>query len=145
KSVTEPPANTNKTVVNPPDTVRQPRGVDEAWIKSVSAMPARQQLPLFIEKMRERNPGMRSRFDPRFGGGAILELAFDTDAVTDISPVHALTKLQELRCTGSAEGRGKLADLDPLRGTQLRSLFCGRNPQINDLSPLKGLALRKLS
>jgi serine/threonine protein kinase len=139
------PTDTGKTAVTPPDTGKHNWGADEAWVRSVAVMPIRQQWPTFVEKMRQLNPGMRPRVDRRIEKGGIVEIAFDADQVVDISPVRALSKLQELTCSGSADGRGKLGDLSPLKGMQLRQLNCSRNPSINDLSALKGMPLHKLT
>lgn len=98
----------------------------------------------FTDKMKELNPGFQLinyHFDK--STGSLSEVAFETDHVTDISPVRQLTSLQDLRCTGSGPGKGRLADLSPLQSLPLRNLNCAWNP-INDLTPLKGMPLQRL-
>ncbi|HEX3726536.1 MAG TPA: hypothetical protein VHV08_09855 [Pirellulales bacterium] len=65
-----------------------------------------------------------------------------TDNVTDISPVRAVVDLQALLCTGR-DCNGKLADLSPLAGMKLETLYCGGN-RVSDLSPLGGMPLSAL-
>ena len=62
----------------------------------------------------------------------------DSDNVTDLSPLRALTGLQGLNC--NAKNGGKLADLSPLRGLSLTGLTFG-STQVRDLTPLKGMPL----
>ena len=51
--------------------------------------------------------------------------------------------LVALRCNGSADGKGRLADLSPLAGLRLAELYCGFT-RVSDLSPLKGMPLHEL-
>ena len=95
----------------------------------------------------------------------MVRLRFKADAVTDVSPVRALNGLTTLACVGSAAGKGRLADLYPLRGLRLTALdvsntqaadlkplreceglhlFFAEGCPITDFSPLKGLPLEQL-
>ena len=56
-------------------------------------------------------------------------LVFLTDNVTEISPVRALVGLKLLTCVGSGTGLGKLADLSPLKGMPLKRLSCDFKPE----------------
>src|SRR5262249_20358310 len=73
--------------------------------------------------------------------GVVRKLIFLTDDVADISPVHALKGLTSLSCEGSANGRGKLADLTPLRGLPLTWLSVSLT-RVEDLRPLRGTPLK---
>jgi hypothetical protein len=129
-----------------PDTGKRAGGVDDAWIKMVSGMPGKAQIAAFAEKMKDVNPAYKGRGDHRFDKtGALVEVMFETDNVTDLSPVRGLPSLFDLRCYGSDVGRGKLGDLSPLKGTPIRYLNCSRNPSLSDLSPLKGMSLTRLN
>jgi serine/threonine protein kinase len=126
------------------DTAR--RGVTEAWVKEVAALSGKPQLRYFVDKLRECNPGFHSKGEHRIDKkGTLYMVEFPTDNVTDISPVRALKGLQDLHCSGSDTNRGRLTDLSPLQGLALRSLFCGRNPSLSDLAPLKGMPLVRLN
>src|SRR5262249_55818622 len=74
----------------------------------------------------------------------VIYLNIPTDELNDISPVGALKGLRKLTCTGTAPGKGKLADLSPLKGLPLTMLNCEANP-VADLTPLSGMPLFRLS
>ena len=112
---------------------------------AVAAMPAEQQLAAVIAKLRERNPRFDGREQHRVAGGAVTELNVSAAAITDITPVRALTKLQRLTLTPwTGQARGALADLSPLKGLQLTGLGC-HNTQVADLSPLRDMPLTALT
>ena len=103
-------------------------------------LPPEKQVEAVVEKLRDLNPGFDGKATPKVEGGVVTELQFVTDQVTDISPIRALTGLRVLNCSGSAAGKGQLADLSPLKGMQLTSLVCCAT-RVTDLSPLKGMPL----
>jgi len=90
--------------------------------------------------LKELNPGFDGKAGHKIEKGAVTELHFVSDAVTDISPVRALTQLKALSCNGSGPGKGKLADLSPLKGLPLTGITVA-STQVSDLSPLNGMAL----
>jgi serine/threonine protein kinase/formylglycine-generating enzyme required for sulfatase activity len=129
-------------------------GFDQ-WVKDVAAMPAEQQVEAVSKKLVELNPGfdgnvtdLEMKGTPKIENGVVTEFGFLTAKVTDISPVRAFAGLKGLRC-GDIEGEnslvGILADLSPLKGMLLTSLYCVANPQINDISPLAGMPLINLT
>ena len=127
----------------------QKPGFDD-WVTEVSALPAEQQLEAVSKKLVELNPefdGKLTHWDgqgsPVIYGGVVIQLAFATDKVTDISPVRALSGLTELHCPGSSLEQGRLSDLSPLQGLSLTHLNCGLS-RVNDLSPLQGMPLTSL-
>jgi Leucine-rich repeat (LRR) protein len=113
---------------------------DEAWLQRVSALKPDEQVPEVVARLQKRNPGFDGKFKHKAADGVVTDLEFLTDAVTDVAPVRALPGLIRLSCAGSAPGKGKLADLAPLRGLGLAVLDCGSNP-LADLSPVEGMPL----
>jgi hypothetical protein len=118
-------------------------GVYEAWIQSVALLPPEEQVKAVATKLQERNPGFDGQVESEIHQGVVTGLGFQTDAVTDISPVRGLTGLQKLACSGSGPGRGKLADLGPLKGLRLKALRCFWT-KVADLAPLQGMPLEDL-
>src|SRR5262249_40969389 len=120
------------------------KGVDDAWIKSVQAMPPDKQMEAVAAKLKELNPGFDGKLPHKsIENGIVKELSLVPDALTDISPVGALRGLRELMCEASGPGKSKLTDLSSLMGLPLESFNCG-NTAVSDLSPLKAARLRSL-
>ncbi len=114
------------------------------WMRDVAALPAEQQVVAVVKKLQELNPRFDGNETHQCEDGAVTDLNFATDDVTDISPVRALVGLTSLTCHGSHAGRGVLIDLSPLKGMSLTFLDCGWT-QVSDLSPLQGMPLTELS
>ena len=124
----------------------------QQWVKATQALPAEQQIEAVSKKLMELNPGfdgMLAGFDPRgkphekpkVEDNHVTEIGLFNDHVSDLSPVRALPKLQQLACYGSvANKRGMLSDLSPLSGMSLTKLNCS-DSQVADLSPLEGMPL----
>jgi serine/threonine protein kinase len=121
-----------------PSAVAKPVG--DTWLQAVAALPAEKQVEVVAAKLKELNPGFDGNVTPKVEGGVLTGLRFVTDEVTDLAPLRALPALKSLECSGSAEGKGKLADLSPLHGMQLNFLKCA-GTQVSDLSPLHGMPL----
>jgi len=140
KEVVQMPPEEKKPAVpaQPPEARKGPE--DTAWLKEVAALPAEQQVAGVRAKLQERNPGFDAELKPRIENGVVVELAFPTDAVGDISPVRALSGLQELNLM-AVNRQSKLADLRPLQGMKLTMLNLSFCRQVGDLSPLRGMAL----
>ncbi len=119
--------------------------VDDAWIKSVQALPPEKQVEAVAAKLMNINPGFHDKVLPFFEFGKVVALDIITEKITDISPVSALRDLQKLKCLPqkSWTKNGKLTNLAPLRGLQLTELNITGNP-ISDLSPLQGMPLKFL-
>jgi hypothetical protein len=113
------------------------------WEQSVAALPAEEQVEAVTRRLKELNPRFDGRVEPTIRDGVVIGLAFITNAVSDLSPVRALTRLESLDCNGMAERRGSVADLSPLRGMPLKRLSFLDN-QVSDLSPLRGMPLKTL-
>jgi serine/threonine protein kinase len=127
--------------VNPSD----PRREDfEAWRREVAALPVSRQAAAVTALLRVRNPAFYDQVTSRVADGAVTELSFPADDVTDLAPVRGLPGLRVLRCGGVGGTRGQLADLAPLRGLPLTTLNC-RSSLVADLAPLAGMPLRDLN
>jgi hypothetical protein len=116
----------------------------DRWLGKVARLPAEWQVEAVAAKLKERNPGFAGKVTPTVKDGAVVDLGFLADEVTDLTPLRALPKLKRLVCEGSNPGRGKLADLSPLKGMQLTCLTCP-STRVADLSPLKGMPLTDLN
>jgi hypothetical protein len=115
----------------------------DPWQKSVAVLPAEEQVEAVVKRLKELNPRFDGHVEPTIQDGVLIGLRFNTDTVSDLSPVRALTGLEDLVCSGTAERRGSVADLSPLRGMPLKSLVFTDN-QVSDLSPLRGMPLKTL-
>jgi Leucine-rich repeat (LRR) protein len=124
----------------------------DAWMKDVSALPAEQLVKAVVKKLRELNPGFDGKVfsedwnsPPKIENGVVTQLAFKTDDVSDISPVHALTGLKVLLCSMAENpGKGSLADLSPLVGLKLMRLGIA-GTEVSDLSPLAGMPIVEIN
>jgi len=117
--------------------------LDEAWLKEVAALPAKQQVEAVIAKMKERNPGFDgSKVTHQIEGGVVTEFRFEAVKVNEIGAVRALSGLQALTCTTDGPGMG-IADLSPLKGMKLKELMC-RGMKGTDLTPLADMPLASL-
>lgn len=123
-------------------------GFDQ-WVKEVAAKPADEQLEAVRAKLVEINPGFDGKLylnahppsgTPRIENGAVTELSFFTDHVTDLSPLRVFTGLRILTCDAS-DFQGILTDLSPLRGMPLTQLNIVGNRNLTELGPLQGMPL----
>jgi Leucine-rich repeat (LRR) protein len=135
----------------------------ETWSKRVAALAGEEQAREVIAKLRELNPGFRQYVGQKIENGEVTELSFQTDNVTDITPVRALSKLRLLGISGSEAVKpyeAKFYDLDPVRDlpighlqvantlvgdlsylpTKLQVLVCSNAP-VRDLRPLRAYPL----
>ncbi len=94
----------------------------DAWCKQVAAMKADEQVKAVKAELKKRNPTFNGDVKPTIENGVVVGLAFQTDEVTDVAPVRALTELRVLECQGSTAGKGRLLNLEPLKGLKLTSL-----------------------
>jgi formylglycine-generating enzyme required for sulfatase activity/serine/threonine protein kinase len=125
----------------------------QQWVKDVQAIPAEQQIEAVSKKLMELNPGfdgeLRAMLEdprviekPRVENGVVTSLAFNSPAITNIAPLHALTGLNQLSFAGSS---GNLSDLSPLAGMRLKQLnLSGMGGAVRDLTPLRGMSLEQL-
>ena len=126
------------------DRHRPPTGpLADAEVRRVAALPAAEQVEAVRAELKRRNPGFDGTLTPAVEDGVVAGLRLSADAVADLSPVRALTRLRVLRVQGSEPGKGLLADLAPLAGLRLATLDCP-NTRVADLAPLRGMPLQQL-
>jgi predicted Ser/Thr protein kinase len=146
-SATPPSTQPSSPAAGTAATTSKP--VDDAFIKEVAALPAKQQIARFVEEMKKLNPDWDGKVTYTSEKNKVVELSFFTLGVTNITPIRDLSSLNKLTCAGrwntggKTVERGTLEDLSPLTGLKLESLDCRFNP-IKDLLPLIGLPLRFL-
>ncbi len=109
-----------------------------------SPLTADQQVESVVKKLQQLNPGFDGRVTHKIENGVVTEFGFISNNVADISPLRELTELKSLDCGGTDHRKGLVADLTPLRGMQLKRLYC-RETHVADLSPLQGMPLAILS
>jgi eukaryotic-like serine/threonine-protein kinase len=131
----EPPTDTNAAL-----TKVATRSADvTAWEHVVTALAAAEQVKAVGARLKELNPGFDGALEPTIEHGVVRKLAFNSDGVTDLSPVRVLTGLRYLQCMAKG-AHSTLIDLSPLSGLPLTSLEI-HSDQLTDLSPLKGMPL----
>jgi serine/threonine protein kinase len=128
---------------SPPTAAREKPSTFEEWRDEVAGLPAEKQVQAVARRLRERNPGFDGVVKPTIENGAVTQLQFSGNEVTDLSSLRGLPQLTILNCMGSPGRQGKLVDLSPLKGLPLVRLTCGWT-KIEDLSPLEGMPLRQL-
>ena len=105
----------------------------DAFIKTVSTLPAEQQVGAVIAKLKKLNPDFNGKETHKIENGVVTTLSFSSVGVTDISPVKALRWLRTLNITPPTPNqKGSLENLAPLQGMQLTWLWCHNSP-ITDL------------
>jgi serine/threonine protein kinase/Leucine-rich repeat (LRR) protein len=140
----KPPVEEEEHPVAVVASTKKPLPVDDDWLKKVVAMPPEKQVEAVVAKLKELNSGFDGKVMHKIGNKAVTELQFLPDNVADLSPVRALKGLKTLVCQGSAPGKGKVADLGPLKDLKLTWLDCAHT-LVADLSPLKGMPLTYLN
>ena len=120
-----------------------PGGDAQQWMAEIAALPVERQAAAVEMKLRDVNPRFRGKLNHRVQAGAVTDVQFVTDNVTNIEPVRALSGLQRLYCNATLGRRSKLHDLAPLAGLKLSGLVCF-GTEISDLTPLRGMPLISL-
>jgi serine/threonine protein kinase len=115
---------------------------DEAWRKSVAAMPPAAQIEEVAIRFRRRNPDFMGRPDLRIENDAVTQAWMPSTDVVDLSALRALPKLSILVCNQNS-GMGELRDIRPLRGLSLQTIHIAGN-NVSDLTPLARMPLKTL-
>lgn len=125
--------------------------VSEEWVKSVQPLPAKEQFKRVTDKLRELNPPVATNLGSSFKEevNQVGELTLSSDRLENIAPLRALSRLRKLDCTGvsDAEKGGRpcpVADIGSLRKLTLLQRLNLSLTSVEDLSPIKGLALAEL-
>jgi serine/threonine protein kinase len=113
------------------------------WIKSVSALPAKQQIQAVSQKLVEMNPGFDGellgwgwRGPLNIENGRVKLCGMYADKVVDLSPLRAFPELEVIGLTCKVPGQSsQLSDLSPLQGMRLKKIYC-QHTKVSDLSPL---------
>jgi Leucine-rich repeat (LRR) protein/tRNA A-37 threonylcarbamoyl transferase component Bud32 len=114
----------------------------DQWIKDTQKLPPEKQVEAVAAKLKEFNPNFDLKLTPTYEGAVVSGLKLLTEDVSDIRPLQALPGLTTLYCGGGPHwGKGKLADLTPLRGLKLKRLEAANNPKLQDLSPLADMPM----
>ena len=128
-----------------PETNTATRSADaSAWEHIVASLSAAEQVRAVAARLKELNPKFDGTLVPTIEEGVVRELAFNTDDITDISPVRGLTRLRSLKCSGFGDRNSPLTDLSPLSELPLRTLVLAKG-ELFDLSPLRGMSLTEFS
>ncbi|MFQ3651824.1 MAG: protein kinase [Gemmataceae bacterium] len=121
-----------------------PSSVDDEFLRSVAALPPPDQVRVVADKMRQLNPQFDGQLVPTFRDERVTGVFFSPWNVSDLSPLRAFPDLETLHCGSSVERYyGQIADLSPLRGLRLKKLRFAWN-RVADLSPLEGMPLELL-
>jgi hypothetical protein len=113
------------------------------WERSVAAQAPGEQVKTVVARLKELNPGFDGNVTPTIEDEVVTGLRFSTDEVDNIAPVRALRGLTRLDCSGTFPRKGKLADLSPLKGLSLKRLECSYT-QVSELTALEGMPLTNL-
>jgi serine/threonine protein kinase len=148
----DPPAKVDASVTGekkapPPESPSIDAAADAAaWERAVAGLSAADQVKAVGARLKKLNSDFDGKIEAAIENGAVTGLKFSTDHVSDISPVHALTGLRFLDCSGSWVDRGQLSAraLLPLRGLPLTTLRCFDSPAVSNLSSLKEMKLTSL-
>ena len=120
--------------------------IDKAWLARVAALPGDKQAQEVVSALKNLNFGYNGEVDGEIDGSRLWKISLCTDTVHDIRPLSALKNLTHLELTGTfgVVGNGKLTNLEPLRGLQIKTLICKYNPNLENIRPLTGMPLDTL-
>jgi len=117
--------------------------VDPAFLKTVAALPAAEQVRRVAEKLKELNPGFDlGTVKTKIEGNSVVEFACLAPRVTDAWPLRAFPALRKLDL-GDDRVQSLLADIGFLKGMKLQELGLA-NTKVVDLAPLQGTPLLRL-
>lgn len=118
----------------------------EELVKVVPTLLAENQAKVVVDRLKKVNAGYDGKAAATIDKNVVVGLRFNSDDVTDATPVQALAALKTLDCSGTGGSRlatAKFKDLTLLRGLSLRTLFV-RNTNVSDLTPLSKMQLEEL-
>ncbi|MBY0527712.1 MAG: protein kinase [Gemmataceae bacterium] len=117
----------------------------DPWARSVQKLPPEEQVKAVAAKLQELNPGFDGKVRHSVKQNQVRWLNVAGERVADVSPLRALSGLEDLDLGPSPGTEGQVAGLAALRGLPLRTLVLGKNPKCGDLTPLQGMPLTKLN
>lgn len=115
----------------------------DADVKRIAALTAAEQLEEVRRELKKRNPGYDGTFAQTIENDVVVALRLPSGAVSDLSPVRALTRLKRLEAEGRQDAPGRFSDLSQLKGLALTELWVRHN-RVSDLTPLNGMPLQWL-
>ncbi|MFN4260212.1 MAG: protein kinase domain-containing protein [Gemmataceae bacterium] len=115
----------------------------QAWRATTAQLSPAEQFPAVIAKLQEFNPKFDGKAQHVVEDGVIVEMQFRSHEVHDLAPLKAIPTLKRLLIPGTAQIRGKLADLSPLRGLPLERLDVSHT-HVFTLAPIAELPLKNL-
>src|SRR5437016_6005203 len=68
----------------------------EPWIKRVSSLPGAEQVLEVAAKLRELNPSFNDLLHPKIVDGQVVHCQVFVNDITDIAPMRAFTRLEQL-------------------------------------------------
>ncbi|MGL4551968.1 MAG: hypothetical protein ACRC33_12385, partial [Gemmataceae bacterium] len=121
--------------------------LDRGWADRLKALPPAGQAEELGNELRRRNPKFDgtvryNKHSPE--ATSLVWVSFPTDEVTDITPLAALDRVEDVELRASDYWNGKLEDLSPLRGMSVQKLSVA-GTKVADLEPLTGMKLRGLN
>lgn len=131
----------------PLPTARSPRDRNShaEFLADLAREPVTRQAAGVMHRLKTLNPDMDPWFEDQVRDGRVYGLRFNGRDVKDISPIAALSGLEELVLNVvPGEARSGLTDLRPLSTLPLRSLHLSGHRELRDISPLAALRLEAL-
>jgi Leucine-rich repeat (LRR) protein len=116
----------------------------DGFVREVAERGANEQVKMVSEKMRELNPLFKDFPVAKIENSEVARISFDTTYVEDVSPIRAFAKLKELHADGATYMSGKLAEIAPLAGLKLEIASFNHNPDLAEITSLKGMPLTTL-
>jgi Leucine-rich repeat (LRR) protein len=120
--------------------LNRPGPADPAFVERVSKMPVPRQIEAVTDEIRKRNPGFSGGLLPTMEGGVVTGVRLAPEQVWDLTPLRAFSGLQNLFCAGSESKTVLLEDISPLKGLALRVIDVS-GTGVSDLSALEGAPL----
>lgn len=105
---------------------------------------ARGQVEQLSRELKERNPGFDGKLTPGIEGGLITRIELSTKNISDLSPLRSMRDLTFLQAT-DPRGEGRIRDISPIQGLNIKRLELHGNPILDDLGPLAGMPLEHLN
>ncbi|HVK09078.1 MAG TPA: hypothetical protein VM597_09905 [Gemmataceae bacterium] len=113
------------------------------WRARVVRLKAEDQVAAVEAKLGELNPEFRGqKLAAKIQDRAVREVVVPASYLVDIGPLQVFHSLQRLEFVCEAGKPSKIADLSPLAGLPLTSLWMA-SLAVTDLTPLRGMALKE--
>ncbi|MGD0089819.1 MAG: protein kinase [Planctomycetota bacterium] len=111
----------------------------EAAAQAEAESLAAKQVEAVVAALKAKNPAFNGKTEHRIEQGQVTYFGTREETLADISPICALTALEELGLNHTG-----VADLSPIRELKLKRLWIGAT-QVADLAPLKDMPLEVIN